>query len=228
MINYIVINLQLQSFTKQRYTHYTVYKCTTTCLRNVIFVEAPGAFLKVYFCHTVFTALRAKSTGTWQDRHESLFMEFPAATGWERDCMFNKVQSCWFTFHFKRPKAPTFICLLYVQHKRDIKRILKYDKVATTTTISPGPQWMQNYWGCKFDQVWAIIHQQCWLIQEVQEVMGYKQDVNPTLWCQQCHVKSADQWISDSELTVIVVAFGEVRAQVNIHCQPSVNHYRFC
>lgn len=136
MINYIVINLQLLSFTKQRYTHYTVYKCTTTCLRNVIFVEAPGAFLKVYFCHTVFTALRAKSTGTWQDRHESLFMEFPAATGWERDCTFNEVQSCWFTFHFKRPKAPTFICLLYVQHKRDIKRILKYDKVATTTTIS--------------------------------------------------------------------------------------------
>lgn len=86
MINYIVINLQLHSFTKQRYTHYTVYKCTTTCLRNVIFVEVPGAFLIVYFCHTVFTALRAKSTGTWQDRHESLFMElmhkkFPAPTG---------------------------------------------------------------------------------------------------------------------------------------------------
>lgn len=82
---------------------------------------------------------------------------------------------------------------------------------------------MQSYWGCKFDQVWAITHQQCWLIQEVQEVMEYKQDVNPTLWCQQCPVKPADQWISDIELTVIVVAFGEVRGQVNIHCQPSVN-----
>lgn len=80
MINYIVINLQLHSFTKQRYTHYTVYKCTATCLRNVIFVEAPGAFLKVYFCHTVFTALRAKSTGTWQDRHKS-FHGVPSSYG---------------------------------------------------------------------------------------------------------------------------------------------------